>query len=67
MSQRQALATVLLATLALGAGAAALPEASLAGALAILVQALATMGIIAALLFFGERRGGPEGDPPNPA
>jgi UDP-GlcNAc:undecaprenyl-phosphate/decaprenyl-phosphate GlcNAc-1-phosphate transferase len=63
LSPRAAVLTAYLATLALGAGAAALPDASWAGAVAIGVQVLATMGIIAALMFFGERKGGPEGPP----
>jgi UDP-GlcNAc:undecaprenyl-phosphate GlcNAc-1-phosphate transferase len=56
MSPRQATLTVYVATFALGAGAAALPAASRGAAVAILLQSLATMALIAALMFFGERK-----------
>lgn len=55
MSDRQATLTVYLATFALGAGAVALPGASRGSALAILAGALATMALIAALMFFGAK------------
>lgn len=55
MSARQATLTVWLAAFALGAGAVALPTATSSGAVAILAQALATMALIAALMFFGEK------------
>ncbi len=60
MSPRAALLTAYTATLALGAGAAALPESSWIGAVMIVVQTVATMALIAVLMFFGERRNGPE-------
>ncbi len=59
MSPRQATLTVYLATFALGAGAIALPTAPLGAALAILAQSLATMALVAALMFFGSKRAPP--------
>jgi len=66
MPPRAALATAVLATLALGAGAAALPEVSPAGAAAIVVQVAATMALMALLMVFGGRDVPPEGSDRNP-
>lgn len=55
MSARQATLTTWLAAFALGAGAVALPFVPPLGAAFILAQALAGMGLIAALMLFGEQ------------
>jgi UDP-GlcNAc:undecaprenyl-phosphate GlcNAc-1-phosphate transferase len=64
MTPRAALATAVLATLALGAGAAALPEASPAAAAAIATQVAATMGLMALLMYFGGQATKAEADAP---
>ncbi len=55
MTRRQAVLSIYLLTFVLGAGALLLPAASTAGALMILGQALATVGLVAILMFFGGR------------
>jgi UDP-GlcNAc:undecaprenyl-phosphate GlcNAc-1-phosphate transferase len=66
MPPRAALATAALATLALGAGAAALPEASPVAAAAIGVQVAATMALTALLMYFGGGAAAAEPDRRNP-
>jgi UDP-GlcNAc:undecaprenyl-phosphate GlcNAc-1-phosphate transferase len=65
MSTRQATFTVYLATAALGLGAVLLPHVSVAGAVLLLLQAIAAMGLIAALMLFGA--GQSEHTPRSPA